>query len=57
MTNEHRAHDLTLDFLKLDIHIELEKKPCDRKEIDMYSRYMEMYPKVLEKVNRDFPKK
>lgn len=56
MLNEERAHDITMLYVELfskfpDIDENGENK------IDPYSKYKEIYPKVLEKVNKDFPQK
>ena len=54
MTNEQRAHDLTMLYVKIFTKTE----PVDENghvNLDPYSRYKEIYPVVLEKVNKDFP--
>lgn len=53
MSNEQRAHDITMLYVEL-----FSRNPqIDENgeyEIDPYSKYCEIYPQVLEKINRDF---
>lgn len=55
MSNEQRAHDLTILYVELFSNHPV---PDDNGSfnIDPYSKYLEIYPTILEKVNRDFPK-
>lgn len=55
MTNEKRAHDLAILYTQLILKVQ---KPNDNNEIivDPYSKYLELYSTILEKVNHDFPK-
>lgn len=53
MSNEQRAHDLTMFYLKLLCDFQ-QPNQDNEIELDPYSKYLEIYPTVLEKVNRDF---
>lgn len=64
MSNEQRAHDLTMLYIKTNVELnfksELSKavNSNDNKiefNLDYYQDYIALYPKILELVNRDFP--
>lgn len=66
MSNEQRAHDLTMLYIKTNANINFKSKLCTALDsdndkinfqLDFYQDYISMYPKILELVNRDFPKK
>lgn len=54
MSNEQRAHDLTMFYIELLCKV---KKPDENNNInlDPYSEYVRLYPEILEKVKHDFP--
>lgn len=54
MSNEQRAHDITMLYVKIFTSVE---KPDKNGNItlDPYTKYCEIYPIVLEKVNENFP--
>lgn len=58
MSNEQRAHDLTMLYLNFMKDNDLRSAIFNPKEtvveFDFYTQYRELYPKLLEKVNRDF---
>ena len=56
MSNEQRAHDLSLLYIEL---INNYKQPDESNnlEINPVKDYLEIYPKVLEAINCDFPLK
>lgn len=53
MSNEQRAHDITMLYVKLFVNTTLPDEN-DNINIDIYSKYKEIYPVVLEEVNKDF---
>lgn len=61
MSNEQRAHDLTMLYIKTLTNMEYKQAVSNvtdgqaNLKIDFYEKYIEFYPKVLEVVNRDFP--
>lgn len=56
MSNEQRAHDITMLYVELFSRSpEIDENGEYR--IDPYLKYKEIYPTVLEKVNKDFPQK
>lgn len=56
MTNEQRAHDIAMLYVQLLLKVQ---KSNDNNElvVDPYSKYLEVYPMILEKVNHDFSMK
>lgn len=54
MSNEQRAHDITMLYVELFTNTTVPDKNGNYK-IDPYGKYKEIYPAVLEKVNNDFP--
>ena len=54
MSNEQRAHDLTMLYVRIFINTQ-QPDENNNINIDPYSKYVELYPEILEKVNRDFP--
>lgn len=63
MSNEQRAHDLTMLYIKTITNAEYKNAINNASDgmanlkIDFYEKYMEIYPGILELVNRDFPQK
>lgn len=53
MSNEQRAHDITMLYVKLFTDTTLPDENGNI-NIDIYSKYKEIYPVVLEEVNKDF---
>ena len=53
MSNEQRAHDITMLYVKLFTDTTLPDENGNIK-IDIYSKYREIYPTVLDEVNKDF---
>lgn len=49
MSNEQRAHDLAL------LYAELMYKKANTQNFDIYIEYRNMYDRLLNSVNRDFP--
>lgn len=56
MSNEQRAHDITMLYVKLLLQTAL---PDEKGNINLnpYSKYKEIYPEILKEVNKDFPQK
>ena len=54
MSNEQRAHDLTMLYVKLFTKFETPDENGTLK-IDPYGKYKEIFPIMLETVNNDFP--
>lgn len=54
MSNEQRAHDLTLLYVELFANHPVPDKDGNF-NVDPYSKYFEIYPAILKKVNQDFP--
>lgn len=54
MSNEQRAHDLTMYYVKILCNMQRPDKDNTVK-LDPYAKYVEIYAEILEKVNRDFP--
>ena len=54
MSNEQRAHDITMLYVKIFTNLE---KPNENGNIalDPCTKYCEIYPTILEKVNENFP--
>ena len=55
MSNEQRAHDITMLYVQISMKPTFEELQSGQVNRDPYVIYMEIYPEVLEKVNRDFP--
>ena len=61
MSNEQRAHDLTMLYIKTLTNMKYKQAVSNvtdsqaNLKIDFYEKCIEFYPKVLEVVNRDFP--
>ena len=64
MSNEQRAHDLTMLYIKTNANMNFKSELSKALEsnndkidfqLDFYQDYIAMYPKILEQVNRDFP--
>lgn len=60
MSNEQRAHDLTMLYIKFMNDMNLKNiannsSDTAEYEVDFYNDYRRIYPEVLEKFNRDFP--
>lgn len=53
MSNEERAHDITMLYVELFSKFPAPDENGETK-IDPYSKYKEIYPAVLENVNKDF---
>jgi hypothetical protein len=53
LSNEQRAHDITMLYVKLFTNTTLPDENGNI-NIDIYSKYKEIYPVVLEEVNKDF---
>lgn len=54
MSNEQRAHDLTMFYVKM--HYDFQAPNLNGKfEFDAINKYVELYPKVLEQINIAFP--
>lgn len=54
MSNEQRAHDITMLYVQISMKPSIEELQSGHIDRDPYKLYMEIYPKVLEKINRDF---
>ena len=54
MSNEQRAHDLTMFYIKMYYDFQ---KPSEngRFEFDAINKYVELYPQVLKQINIAFP--
>lgn len=54
MSNEQRAHDITMLYVRIFTNTTLLDKNgnCN---LDPYSKYKEVYPVILEEINKDFP--
>lgn len=61
MSNEQRAHDITMLYIRTLTNVEYKQALSNATDgmanlkIDFYEKYMEIYPNILELVNRDFP--
>lgn len=50
MSNEQRAHDLTMFYIKM--HYDFQKPTKDGNfEFDAVNKYVELYPQILEQIN------
>lgn len=56
MSNEQRAHDLTMLYVKENLKPSFEELRTGKSTEDICDLYFKIYPKVLEKVNHAFPK-
>lgn len=54
MSNEQRAHDLTMLYVQESMKPTFEEMQPGEVTRDPYLIYKELYPEILEKVNRDF---
>lgn len=54
MSNEQRAHDITMLYVKIFTSTAIPDKDGNY-SIDPYSKYKEVYPAVLKEVIKDFP--
>ena len=52
MTNEQRAHDLTIVVLN---RLDLSENAIDATPFDFYHKYIEVYKTALQAFNRDYP--
>lgn len=66
MSNEQRAHDLTMLYIKTNANMKFKNELSETLKsnnnkidfkLDFYQDYISIYPKILELVNRDFPQK
>lgn len=54
MSNEQRAHDLTMFYVKMHYDFQSPSKN-GHFEFDAINKYVELYPQVLEQINIAFP--
>ena len=55
MSNEQRAHDLTMLYVKEELKPSFEELQAGIASKDICDLYFKLYPEILEKVNHAFP--